>query len=107
MKLMITALALVAVTAPAIAMQATPATPAAPQAPVAPAARFSLDTPLEVIAADPAGLAVLETHLPGITAHPFYPQFKGMGLRQLQPLSQGLITTDMLTSIAAALAALV
>lgn len=89
---------------PAAAMQAQPAEPAAP-APQ-PTARFSLDTPIEVLAADPAALAVLNANLPGITDHPAYPQFKALSLRQVQPFSQGFITDEIMNAVAAALAAL-
>lgn len=105
--IVIAALALGATSA--AAMQAQPTTPAAPAestTPTAPAARFSLDTPIEVLAADPGALEVLEANLPGITSHPAYPQFKSLSLRQVQPFSQGFITDEIMTRIGTALAAL-
>ena len=49
-------------------------------------------TPIGELAADPAAKAVLDKELPGVTQHPAYDQFKGMTLRQLQPMagSRGL-----------------
>lgn len=89
---------------------ATPATPAAPAAgattATAPAGKFSLETPIETIAADNAAKAVLEGAIPGITSHPAYEQFKAMNLKQLQPLAQGAITDEMLAKIATGLAAI-
>jgi hypothetical protein len=82
--------------APATAAEATPAAPAA--------TRVSLDSPIEAIAADPGGKAVLDAAVPGITSHPAYAQFKSMSLKQLQPYSQGQITDDVLTKVRSGLA---
>lgn len=103
MKLIACAAALLTLAAPAIA-QTTP-TPPAPAAD-ATAAKFSLDTPIETLVADPAAKAVLDADIPGMTAHPAYDQFKTMSLKQLQPLSQGQITDETLTKIAGHLAAI-
>jgi hypothetical protein len=78
----------------------------APAAAAAPAAGFTLDTPIEQIAADPAGKAVLDKDLPGLTTHQAYDQFKGMSLSQVQPMSQGAITDAALAKAGADLAAL-
>lgn len=98
------ALGLAAATGAAAQQPAAPATapaPAAPaSAPAAPApaaaaptaARYDLDTPIEVLAADPAAKAVLDKHMPHLLTHPSYEQFKSMSLRQLQPYSEGKIT---------------
>jgi hypothetical protein len=74
--------------------------------PVSPtqAARFTLDTPIEALVADPRSRAVLEANLPGIAAHPMYESFKGMSLRQLQPMSQGHITAEVLARVETGLA---
>ena len=74
--------------------------------PTAPATGLSLDTPIEQIAAVPAGKAVLDKDIPGLTTHPAYDQFKGMSLKEVQPMSQGAITDDMLAKTGADLAAL-
>lgn len=77
------------------------ATPAA----ATPAARFTLDTPIEQIAADPNGKAALDAALPGITTHEAFDMFKAMSLKQLQPLSDGKITAETLAKAETALAA--
>ncbi|WP_353205324.1 hypothetical protein [Sphingomonas sp.] len=103
--------AIVALTAAPLAAQTTPA-PAAPAvaAPAAPAAegtaKFTLDTPIETIAADPAAKAVLDTDLQNITSHPMYDQFKGMSLNQVQPMSQGALSDAALAKVKADLAAI-
>ena len=96
--------AIVALTAAPLAAQTAPAP--APAAPVAAAAKFNLDTPIETIAADPAGKTVLDTDLANITAHPMYDQFKGMSLNQVQPMSQGALTDAALAKVKTDLAAL-
>ncbi|MFM8939360.1 MAG: hypothetical protein ACKOEY_05020 [Phenylobacterium sp.] len=64
------------------------------------AAGKSVDTtPIAELAADPAGKAVLDKELPGITQHPAYEQFQGMTLRQLQPMSGGMLTDEKLAAI--------
>lgn len=60
-------------------------------------------TPIGELAADPAGKAILDKELPGLTQHPAYEQFKGMTLRQLQPMSGGVISDERLTAVQAAL----
>ena len=76
----------------------------APPAAVATATRFSLDTPIEAIAADPAGKAVLEAVFPDMLAHPEYPNFRSMSLNQVQPLAQGAITDEQMARAKAELA---
>lgn len=98
----LTAAPLAAQTAPAPAAPAAAVTPAAPAA----ASKFTLDTPIETIAADPAGKTVLDTDLQNITAHPMYDQFKGMSLNQVQPMSQGALTDAALAKVKADLAAI-
>jgi hypothetical protein len=55
----------------------------------APHAVFDRHTPVEKIAADPDGAAVLNKDMPGLLTHPSYSDFKGMSLRQLQEMSGG------------------
>jgi hypothetical protein len=74
-------------------------------APAAPAG-FTLDTPIETIAADPKGKAVLDKDLPGLTTNDMYENFKGMSLRALQPMANGQIPDDALTRTQTDLAAL-
>jgi hypothetical protein len=112
MKAVVTILAL-ALAAPALAQghdhgAMAPAAPAAPAAPTAPTAtaKFGLDTPIEQIAADPKGKAVIDADLPGVTTHQAYDMFKSMSLNQLMPMSQGKITPELLVKVQADLAAI-
>jgi hypothetical protein len=108
MKLGSLLLALVPLAAPALAQQHQHHDHKAAAAPVtAPAAapRFTLDTPIEAIVADPAGKAALDGALPGISDHPAYDMFKAMTLKQLEPLSDGKITPELLAKAEVALAA--
>jgi hypothetical protein len=97
----------------AVATVLTSATPLAAQTTTAPApaaapaaaAKYSIDTPIETIAADPAGKAVLDTVMPGVTTHAMYEQFKAMSLKQLAPMSGGKITDEGLAKANEALAA--
>lgn len=74
------------------------------EAPAAETARFTLDTPIEKIVADPAGKSVLDAAIPGITAHQHYDMFKAMSLKQLQPMSGGMLTDETLKKAEASLA---
>lgn len=77
----------------------------APAPAPAAAAKFTVDTPLETIVADPAGKAVIDANMPGLTTHEMYNAFKAMSLKQLQPMSGGKITDEGLAKVGAALAA--
>jgi hypothetical protein len=95
--------------APAAAPAPTPAAPTAGIGAVAPAAagKFTLDTPLEAIEADPKAKEVITADLGGdVSLHPMYESFKSMSLNQLAPMSQGKITDDMLKKVATDLAAI-
>lgn len=97
---------LIALTAvPALAQTATPAPTPTPAATPA-AGKFTIDTPIATIAADPAGKAVLDADFPGMTAHPMYDSFKGMTLVQLQPVANGQITDEQIAKAKIDLAAL-
>lgn len=74
----------------------------------APAAAFTIDTPIEALMADERAKAVVAANFGGqdLTQHPAYEQFKSLSLKALAPFSQGLITEEMLTKIAADLAAI-
>lgn len=104
-----TAAPVLAQTAPATSTPPTSAPGGAPTTATAPAvtgAKFSLDTPIETLVADPAAKAVLDADIPGMTAHPAFDQFKSMSLKQLQPISQGQITDEQLAKVATSLAAI-
>ena len=107
MKFVAFSAALLVTAAPAFA-QTTTTTATAPTAAPAPAAatKFSLDTPIEAIAADPAGKAVLDADFPGMLTHPAYDQFKGMSLTAVQPMAQGAITDEQMAKAKVDLAAI-
>jgi hypothetical protein len=50
---------------------------------------YTVRTPLETMAADPAAAAVLNRDLPGLLTDPSYAIFKTMSLKQLQQASGG------------------
>ncbi len=64
---------------------------------------FTLNTPIQALAADQGARAVLDRELPGLTTHESYDQFKGMSLKTLMPLSGGLITDERLDAVEAGL----
>jgi hypothetical protein len=65
------------------------------------AALSAADTPIETIAATAEGKAALDKNLPGLTTHEAYEQFKGMSLKQVQPMSGGAISDDALKALQA------
>ena len=67
---------------------------------------LTLDTPVERIAADPGGAAVLNKDIPGLLSDPNYPMFKGMNLKTLASLSSGRLDGQTLAETQADLAAL-
>jgi hypothetical protein len=104
MKLVLAAAAAFACLIPAAASaQSAPA----PAPAAAAAAKFNLDTPIEALVADEKAKAVVTAGLGGDPSqHPSYEMFKGMSLRQVQPMSGGAITEEMLTTIEKGLAAI-
>lgn len=95
----LTVLALAA--AGAASAQTPTQTPPAPtngdQAP--PAARPTIASPIKALLANAETRAVVEKHLPGIGEHPARPQFENMTLAQVAPLSQGVITPQIIAAI--------
>lgn len=90
---------------PAVAVaQTAPAAPAADAA--KPAAKFNLDTPIGELLANDAAKAVLDKELPGLTQLPQLEMIKGLGLKQLQPYSDGKLTDELLAKTEASLAAI-
>ncbi len=91
----------------AAALFAVPAMGSAQAPAAAPvAARPTIDSTIEAIAADPQGKAILDAQFPGMMAHESYPMFKGMSLKQVQPYSGGRITDEQVAKVAAELAKL-
>ncbi len=98
MKYVIAA-ALLLVTAPVVAKDVVPT-------PVAATSAFTIDSPIEAIAADPKAKAALDAAFPGMTAHPMYEQFKSMSIKQLQPMASDQITDAGIAKLTTELAAL-
>ena len=49
---------------------------------------------------------MVEKHLPGVSQHPARPQFEGMTLAQVAPVSNGAVTAEIIAAIDADLKAL-
>ena len=75
-------------------------------APAQTATGYTLDTPIERIAADPAGAAVLNKDIPGLLTNTRYDMFKSMNLKTLASLSAGRLDDETLAQTKADLAAL-
>jgi hypothetical protein len=69
-------------------------------------AKLTIDSPIESIAANPAGKAVLDKDLPGLTSHEAFDSFKAMSLKDVAPMSNGVISDEALAKVAADLAAI-
>ena len=70
------------------------------------AAGYTLETPIEVIAANPRAEAVLNKHIPKLLSNPMYGSFKGMSLKTLAMYSRGQLTDEKLALVKADLGAL-
>lgn len=93
--------------APALAQTAPAPAPAPAPSATAPAAKYTLDTPIETLVADPAAKAVLAADLGNdVTANPSYDQFKGMSFNQLKPYAPDKLPDALLTKLATDLAAI-
>jgi hypothetical protein len=83
-----------------------PAAVALPEALAAPAPAFSLNTPVDVIAANPGGKAVLDRDVPGLMASKSYMLFDDMSLSQIAEVSSGQLTQAKLDLVEADLSKL-
>jgi hypothetical protein len=68
---------------------------------ITPVAALSLDTPVEQIAADPRGKAILNDDVPGLLGNPDYFMFETMSLSEIAALSGGRITKAELDAVKA------
>lgn len=98
MRSIILAAAALCMAAPALA-EMPAATPAA-----AATAYTSEATTIGTLLDDPAAKAVLEKIVPPLVANPQIDLARGMTLKQVQPLTNGALTDDLLTQIDAELA---
>lgn len=64
---------------------------------------FSIKTPIEKIAANPAARAVIDAELPGFTSHPMYEQFKTMSLDALDAMFPGAVPRERIDAVDKAL----
>jgi hypothetical protein len=71
------------------------------QAPAPKQPSFTLDTPVDRIAADARGKAVLERDLPGLMSSRSYALFDDMSLSQIATLSSGRLTQTKLDRVQA------
>ena len=62
-------------------------------------ARFTVDSPIADLMANPAAKAVVEKVTPGLETNPHYLLFKFMSLRQIAPMSGGKLTDAHLAQI--------
>jgi len=69
-------------------------------------AGYTLETPIEVIAADPKGQAVINKYIPKLLTNPNYEMFKGMSLKTVAMFSRGQLTDEKLALVKADLGAL-
>ncbi len=70
------------------------------------ASAFSVQTPIDRIAADERGKAVLDRDVPGVMSNPHYVLFSSMSLSQLASLSGGRLPQSKLNEVNADLAEL-
>jgi hypothetical protein len=98
------AASIIAITAMAAAAPALAQTPAAApaKADAAAAGALSVDkTPISEIVKNDKAKAALEATVPGISQ--YYEQIGSMTLKQVQPMSQGALTDDMVSKVQAEL----
>ena len=69
-------------------------------------AGYTLETPIEVIVADPRGQAVINKDIPKLLSNPNYDMFKGMSLKTVAMFSRGQLTDEKLALVKADLGAL-
>jgi len=67
---------------------------------------FTLDTPIEVIAAYPGGSAVLDKDIPGLLEDSHYSTIKAMNLKWIASMSHGELSPQMLAQTQSDLEAL-
>lgn len=89
-------------TAMPFAVNAQQAAPAMATATPAAGTAINGDTTIETAMAAPAGKAAMQKVFPEIPNHAAYEQFKGMSLRQLEPLAGGIITDEKIAAFEAA-----
>jgi len=69
-------------------------------------AHYTLDTPIKDLIADPQAKAVLDKDLPGLSTDENLAKFEDKSLRQLQPMTGGQLTDDLIKKTGVDLAAI-
>jgi hypothetical protein len=67
---------------------------------------FTVDTPLQDIAANPQGKAILDADVPGVMSSPKYPMIEDMSLAQIATFANGKIPKEKLDQVQSDLDAL-
>lgn len=62
---------------------------------------FTVDTPLQIIAANPKGKAILDADVPGVMSSPKYPMIEDMSLAQIAIFANGKIPKEKLDQVQA------
>ena len=60
---------------------------------------ISIDSTIKELLDDEKAKPVLERHVPQLISHPQLSMAKGMTLKQVAPMSQGMLTDDMVKAI--------
>jgi hypothetical protein len=94
----IAALALTLLAAGAASAQTPPRRVQAPQS------RFSIDTPIRDLIANPAAKAALDKEMPGISTHAMLPHFQHLSMRTLAASPHASIPASRVQALQAALA---
>lgn len=102
----VAALAVMTILAASAQAQTAPAPAPTPAPTPATGGKFSLDTSLADLVANPAAKAVLDKDLPGLTTLDSFESFKSASLNQVAPFSNGKLTPELLAKVAADLAAI-
>jgi hypothetical protein len=92
-------------TVPAGAQEQASNAPAS-AAPASAAPVYTRDTPIQVLAADPAAAAVVNKDIPGLLSDSQYPMFKSMSLHAVQQASGGDLSASDVDKTVADLQAL-
>jgi hypothetical protein len=69
-------------------------------------AGFSLDTPIERLAANPQAAAIVDKYMPSLLENPRYPLFKSLSLKTVAAMSGGRISAESLNQVDAQLKAM-
>lgn len=69
----------------------------------APTTRFSIDTPIRLLIANPAAKAALDRHMPRLSGHPRLAEFQDMTMRALAASPHAMIPNERVQALQAEL----